>query len=152
MTLWEVLWTELPGPSFHIFIGLAILEEHKTTIIECEYGLSEILRHVNDLTLRIDLCETLITAEGIYRQILAAEEKLPNSIRIIVGLPQIPDPSPSSELTTGSSPSSSPEPLQGGGDADGLTSSSISIIRSTGPTVEEQSLELQCDMGISQFM
>jgi len=158
MTLWEALWTELPGPSFQLFIGLAILEEHKTTIMEHRYGLSEILRQIKDLTLRIELCETMKNAEAIYRKILATEEKLPNNIRVIVGLPEKPDPSPNLETASGSSQSQSPDQLGdclSVGAGDELTTSTGSsgpIIRSTGPTVEEQSLELQCDMGISQFM
>jgi hypothetical protein len=159
LTLWESLWTELPGPSYQLFIGLAILEEHKTTIMEHKYGLSEILRHINDLTLRIDLCETLVNAEAIYRQILASEDKLPNNIRVIIGLPEKPE---SFELSSPVNPAS-PEPDPEAGDEPGqgvpLPSSSSSssprsyvVSHSVGPTVEEQSLDLHCDMGISQFM
>jgi len=44
MTLWEALWTQQPGPNFQLFIGLAILEQHRSTIMENKFGLSEILR------------------------------------------------------------------------------------------------------------
>jgi len=44
MILWEAFWTEIPGPNFHLFCGLAILEQHKSTVMENRFGLSEILR------------------------------------------------------------------------------------------------------------
>jgi len=92
LLLWESLWTELPGPNYTLFIGLAILVQHRSTIMENKFGLSEILRHVNDLSMRIDLEKTLALAEGFYLQVTAAEDRLPNPIRKIMGLQEVEEP------------------------------------------------------------
>jgi len=81
-------------------------------------------------------------AESMYLQLLEAQEKLPNKIRIILGLPEKEEPS---EATTDSTPDRDPVVM------------SDSVLRSPSPTapsptIEEQSLELNCDLGISQFM
>ncbi|XP_071449538.1 TBC1 domain family member 15 isoform X2 [Hetaerina americana] len=88
MTLWEVLWTDLPGPNFHLFICLAILESERDTLICNQYGFNEILKHINDLSLHIHLEDTLTKAEAIYLQLSAAED-LPDCARIILGKPPL---------------------------------------------------------------
>lgn len=42
--LWEVLWTNLPCPNFHMFVCLAILGREKPTIMSNRYGVTEILK------------------------------------------------------------------------------------------------------------
>ncbi|XP_046400204.1 TBC1 domain family member 17 isoform X2 [Ischnura elegans] len=84
MTLWEVLWTDLPGPNFHLFICLAILESERDTLLSNEYGFNEILKHINDLSLHIHLEDTLTKAEAIYLQ-LSSAENLPDRVRVILG-------------------------------------------------------------------
>ncbi|KAG8232348.1 hypothetical protein J437_LFUL008816 [Ladona fulva] len=86
MVLWEVLWSDLPGPNFHLFICLAILDTERDVLIGNEYGFTEILKHINDLSLHINLQDILIKAEAIYLQLLAAEE-LPDSVKVILNLP-----------------------------------------------------------------
>jgi branched-subunit amino acid transport protein AzlD len=44
MKFWEILWTDLPCKYFHLLFCAAILEKQKSTIMENEYGFTEILK------------------------------------------------------------------------------------------------------------
>lgn len=87
MTLWEAIWTGLPGPNFHLFCCLAVLDMEKDTLMENKYGFSEILKYINDISEKIPLGRMLETAESIYIQLRSASEVLPDSAREILGLP-----------------------------------------------------------------
>lgn len=86
MRLWEVLWTDLPCKNFHLLVCLSILDPEKNTIVESNFGLTEILKHVNDMSFKVDLEETLCRAEGMYLQ-FAACRNLPKELAEILGLP-----------------------------------------------------------------
>uniref|UniRef100_A0A8D8Q6R9 TBC1 domain family member 15 n=1 Tax=Cacopsylla melanoneura TaxID=428564 RepID=A0A8D8Q6R9_9HEMI len=85
MILWEVLWTDLPCPNFHILICAAILDQEKSNIMSNELGFTEILKHVNDLCRKLNLNTILCNAEGIYLQLLEAKETLPTPIKKMFG-------------------------------------------------------------------
>jgi hypothetical protein len=85
LELWEVLWTNLPCINFHLLIGIAILDNEMTTFIENEYGFTEILKHVNDLSERMNLKQVLEAAESIYHQIINSQ-RLPDRVRVILGM------------------------------------------------------------------
>lgn len=85
MRLWEVLWTDLPCKNFHLLLCVAILDHEKELLIENNYGLNEILKHVNDMCYRIDLESTLATAEAILEQ-LRGSTKLPASVAEALGI------------------------------------------------------------------
>jgi len=160
LILWEALWTGLPGPNFHLFIGLSILEQHSTTIMENKFGLSEILRHVNDLAMRIDLELTLTRAEAMYLQVSTPEvtDKLPNKLRVILGLPEKEEPlnetmeiveeaASSSQSTPHHSTNAEAGPSSSGGGGD--SAEARGVRRSSG---SDSSLEKQYEMGVNQFM
>ncbi|XP_045514752.1 TBC1 domain family member 15 isoform X2 [Pieris brassicae] len=86
MRLWEVLWTGLPCANFHLLICVAILDAEKDVLISKDYGFNEILKHVNDLSMCLDIDKILSTAEGIYHQLMSAPH-LTDQIRIILGIP-----------------------------------------------------------------
>uniref|UniRef100_A0A915CGA1 TBC1 domain family member 15 n=2 Tax=Parascaris TaxID=6254 RepID=A0A915CGA1_PARUN len=86
MRLWEVLWTGLPCSNFHLLICVALLDKQVNFIIENKFGLIEILKHVNDLSMNIDLEETLTSAEAIFHQLSASQDKLPSHICKILSL------------------------------------------------------------------
>uniref|UniRef100_A0A0M3IJV1 TBC1 domain family member 15 n=1 Tax=Ascaris lumbricoides TaxID=6252 RepID=A0A0M3IJV1_ASCLU len=86
MRLWEVLWTGLPCSNFHLLICVAVLDKQMNFIIENKFGLIEILKHVNDLSMNIDLEETLTSAEAIFHQLSASQDKLPSHICKILSL------------------------------------------------------------------
>lgn len=95
MSLWEVLWTGLPCINFHLLVSVAILDDQMDQIITCRYEFTDILKHVNELSFKIDYRHILAKAEAIYLQIKAAEQ-LTDEVRIIIGeeplaLNNIPD-------------------------------------------------------------
>lgn len=93
MRLWEVLWTGLPCKNFHLLICVAILDSEKTTIMENEYGLTEILKHVNEMSYKINLEETLCTAEAIYNQVRDSKYQS-DVVQTILGIEPSPLPEP----------------------------------------------------------
>lgn len=44
MHLWEVFWSEIPCPAFMLLFCVAILDGQMNFIIECKFGLTEILK------------------------------------------------------------------------------------------------------------
>ncbi|XP_050688883.1 TBC1 domain family member 15-like isoform X2 [Eriocheir sinensis] len=94
LRLWEVLWTGYPCPNFHLVVAVALLDTEKDTIMENKFGFTEILKHINDISLRIDIDATLKKAEAIYLQVKSSSH-VPESVATILNLPQ-QDPQPSS--------------------------------------------------------
>ncbi|XP_052808211.1 TBC1 domain family member 15-like [Mya arenaria] len=84
--LWEVFWTDRPCQNFHLLICLAVLDTEKTTLMENKFGLTEILKHINDMSMAIHLEETLKKSEGIFLQLKSAKH-LPDTIKEILGFP-----------------------------------------------------------------
>eukprot|EP00088_Acartia_fossae_P057884 TRINITY_DN6757_c0_g1_i1.p1 TRINITY_DN6757_c0_g1~~TRINITY_DN6757_c0_g1_i1.p1 ORF type:complete len:680 (-),score=141.56 TRINITY_DN6757_c0_g1_i1:151-2190(-) len=88
MQLWEVLWTKKPCKNFHLVMCASLLEFEKTTIMENKYGFNEILKHINDLSLRIDLNKVLCRADAIYR-VIRKDPTVPDQVLNILGI--VPD-------------------------------------------------------------
>ncbi|KAK6019766.1 hypothetical protein OSTOST_14588 [Ostertagia ostertagi] len=78
--LWEVLWTGQPCPNFLLLICIAILDGEMNTIIANKFGLTEILKHVNDLSMHLVLDDVMTAAEAIFHQLSASQDKLPTHI------------------------------------------------------------------------
>ncbi|KAM9753994.1 TBC1 domain family member 15 [Menidia menidia] len=97
LRLWEVLWTGLPCQNFHLLVCCAILDSEKQKIMEENYGFNEILKHINDLSMKLDVEAVLQKAEGIALQIQACKD-LPHAVGAILGLdrsdPAQPGPAP----------------------------------------------------------
>ncbi|EFN71083.1 TBC1 domain family member 15 [Camponotus floridanus] len=89
LKLWEILWTNLPCKNFHLLICAAILDTEKNILIENNYGFTEILKHINDLSLHIELPWTISKAEGIYYQLMSMEDQIPDDVRVIIGLERL---------------------------------------------------------------
>lgn len=85
LRLWEVMWTDLPCQNFHLLVCCAILDSEKQKIMEENYGFNEILKHINELSMKLDVEEILQKAEGICLQIKSCKD-LPRSIGVILGL------------------------------------------------------------------
>jgi TBC1 domain family member 15 len=84
--LWEVLWTDYLSSGFHLFIALAILEKHRSVIMDHLKHFDEVLKYgkhsprlnmekidtndvtVNELANTIDLESTLIRAEALFHR------------------------------------------------------------------------------------
>ncbi|CAL1594804.1 unnamed protein product [Knipowitschia caucasica] len=84
MRLWEVMWTDLPCQNFHLLVCCAILDSEKQKIMEENYGFNEILKHINELSMKLDIEEILHKAEGICLQIRSCKD-LPRSVSSILG-------------------------------------------------------------------
>ncbi|XP_055011301.1 TBC1 domain family member 15 isoform X3 [Boleophthalmus pectinirostris] len=96
LRLWEVMWTELPCENFHLLVCCAILDSEKQKIMEENYGFNEILKHINELSMKLDIEEILHKAEGICLQIKSCKanqicgEDLPRSVSSILGFTSDP--------------------------------------------------------------
>ncbi|KAK1875744.1 Tryptophan 5-hydroxylase 2, partial [Dissostichus eleginoides] len=89
-----VMWTGLPCQNFHLLLCCAILDSEKQKIMEENYGFNEILKHINELSMKLDIKEILQKAEGIGLQIKSCKD-LPASISSILGWdPPAPPPAP----------------------------------------------------------
>nr|XP_043891171.1 TBC1 domain family member 15 isoform X1 [Solea senegalensis] len=84
LRLWEVMWTALPCQNFHLLICCSILDSEKRKIMEENYGFNEILKHINELSMKLDIEEILQKAEGISLQLRSCKD-LPDSITDILG-------------------------------------------------------------------
>ncbi|XP_034443027.1 TBC1 domain family member 15 isoform X1 [Hippoglossus hippoglossus] len=84
LRLWEVMWTGLPCQNFHLLVCCAILDSEKQKIMEEKYGFNEILKHINELSMKLDIEEILQKAEGISLQMRSCKD-LPDSVRNILG-------------------------------------------------------------------
>ncbi|XP_010771691.1 uncharacterized protein, partial [Notothenia coriiceps] len=78
----QVMWTGLPCQNFHLLLCCAILDSEKQKIMEENYGFNEILKHINELSMKLDIEEILQKAEGIGLQIKSCKD-LPASISSI---------------------------------------------------------------------
>ncbi|XP_068579241.1 TBC1 domain family member 15 isoform X2 [Cebidichthys violaceus] len=110
LRLWEVMWTDLPCDNFHLLVCCAILDSEKQKIMEENYGFNEILKHINELSMKLDIEDILQKAEGICQQIKSCKD-LPCSISVILGLGPGPGPDPgldSEVCDCGASPSLRP--------------------------------------------
>jgi len=85
MRLWEVLWTKKPCKNFHLVICVALLDAEKSAIMENKYGFTEILKHVNDMSHRIDLDQVLCRGEGIYK-LIKRDPTVPDEVLNILGI------------------------------------------------------------------
>ncbi|XP_042323781.1 TBC1 domain family member 15 [Sceloporus undulatus] len=85
LRLWEVMWTDLPCQNFHLLICCAILESEKQQIMEKHYGFNEILKHINELSMKMDVEDVLCKAEAISMQMMNCKE-LPQAVCEVLGL------------------------------------------------------------------
>ncbi|XP_026523505.1 TBC1 domain family member 15 isoform X2 [Notechis scutatus] len=85
LRLWEVMWTDLPCQNFHLLLCCAILESEKQQIMEKHYGFNEILKHINELSMKMDVDDILCKAEAVSVQMMTCKE-LPQAICEILGL------------------------------------------------------------------
>lgn len=85
LRVWEVMWTGLPCKNFHLLICCAILESEKPIIMDQNYGFNEILKHINELSMKLDVDDVLCKAEAICLQVMKCKE-LPQEVHEILGM------------------------------------------------------------------
>lgn len=66
LKLWEVLWTDHYGTHFHLFVALAIVEQHRDIIMRYLEEFDEVLKYVNELSGTLDIDEVISDAEVLY--------------------------------------------------------------------------------------
>lgn len=108
LTLWEVLWTRLPCENFHLLVACSILESQRGELIGSDHDFNTILKHINELTMKLDLHSIICGAEAIYLQ-LASCKDLPVKVQEVLGLCV---PAPSSDSSPDSQSSESDRLLQ----------------------------------------
>lgn len=59
------------------------------------------MQHINDLSLHIELPWTLSKAEGIYQQLMAVADQLPDNVRAIIGLEPLKRTLPAHDVEDG---------------------------------------------------
>lgn len=105
MRLWEVLWTGLPCPNFHLFICVAILDQEMDVFIDGQFTFTEILKHVNELSGNLNVTAILEQAESIYLQVKATLDSCKDphlELRKIIG-EEVNLESPNETASTGHS-------------------------------------------------
>ncbi|KAJ3106708.1 GTPase activating protein [Physocladia obscura] len=65
-TLWEVLETKMWGNGFEHFVALAIIDEHRDSILRYLFTFDEVLKYINDLANTIPVGSILEAAELLY--------------------------------------------------------------------------------------
>uniref|UniRef100_A0A8C9YD08 TBC1 domain family member 15 n=1 Tax=Sander lucioperca TaxID=283035 RepID=A0A8C9YD08_SANLU len=73
LIMWEVLWTRLPCDNFHLLIACSILKSQRGELIGSDHDFNTILKHINELTMKLDLQTVLQGAEAIYLQLTACK-------------------------------------------------------------------------------
>lgn len=68
LRLWEVLWTDYLSSQFVLFIALALLDKHKDVIMTHLTAFDEVLKYMNDLSMKIDLEDVLVRAEVLFKR------------------------------------------------------------------------------------
>ncbi|KAG0231527.1 GTPase activating protein [Actinomortierella wolfii] len=76
MRLWEVLFSDYLSTQFQLFVAMAILDKHRDAMMDHLEGFDEILKYVNDLSMTINLEETLQNAEILYHRLECIANKL----------------------------------------------------------------------------
>ncbi|KAF9371200.1 GTPase activating protein [Podila verticillata] len=76
MRLWEVLFSDHLSTQFYLFVAMAILDKHRDVMMDHLQGFDEILKYVNDLSMTINLEETLQDAEILYRRLECLADKV----------------------------------------------------------------------------
>ncbi|XP_077121406.1 TBC1 domain family member 15 isoform X2 [Ranitomeya variabilis] len=85
LRVWEVMWTDLPCQNFHLLICCAILESEKKKIMDGDFGFNEILKHINELSMKLDVNDVLCKAEAISLQMMKCKD-LPPAVCEVLGL------------------------------------------------------------------
>ncbi|XP_056263659.1 TBC1 domain family member 17 [Pseudoliparis swirei] len=130
LTMWEVLWSGLPCDNFHLLIACSILVSQRGELIGSDHDFNTILKHINELTMKLDLQTVLRGAESIFLQLTQCKE-LSLKVQEVLGLYI---PSSSEEDSPDSSQASETRRLLASSPAGASSSSSSSSPAARVPT------------------
>ena len=80
LRLWEALWTNLYSSQFHLFIAMAILDKHRRVIMEYLKHSDEVLKYFNELSGNIDVKDTLVRAEALWKRFRRTVEEVDRKV------------------------------------------------------------------------
>lgn len=66
MRLWEILWTDYYSSQYHLFVALAVLSDNERIIIQNLRQFDEVLKYMNDLSMKLHLEPLLIRSELLF--------------------------------------------------------------------------------------
>ncbi|KAK6454344.1 GTPase activating protein [Scheffersomyces xylosifermentans] len=66
LRLWEILWTDYYSSQFHLFFALAILSDNERIIMQNLRQFDEVLKYMNDLSMKLHLDPLLIRSELLF--------------------------------------------------------------------------------------
>lgn len=66
LRLWEILWTDLYSGQFHLFFALAVLSDNERIITQNLRRFDEVLKYMNDLSMKMNLNDLLVRAELLF--------------------------------------------------------------------------------------
>ncbi|EGW29891.1 uncharacterized protein SPAPADRAFT_144786 [Spathaspora passalidarum NRRL Y-27907] len=66
LRLWEIFWTDYYSSQFHLFFALAILSDNERIIIAHLKQFDEVLKYMNDLSMKLKLDPLLIRSELLF--------------------------------------------------------------------------------------
>ena len=79
MRLWDSFFTNYLSSDFHLFFALAILQKHRTVIMDHLQHFDEVLKYINELSGTMNLDELLMRAEALFvrfkRMVEAVDKK-----------------------------------------------------------------------------
>ncbi|KAG8433927.1 hypothetical protein GDO86_012337 [Hymenochirus boettgeri] len=104
LLLWEVLWTGFPCPNFHLLVACGILDLERDALMNSDYGFNEILKHINELTMKMSVEDILCRAEALNQQ-LAHCQDLPFNVKELLSMVESKSPAQSTDTA------SPPQPL-----------------------------------------
>lgn len=64
--LWEILWTDYYSSQYHLFFALAILSDNERIIVQNLKQFDEVLKYMNDLSMKLHLDPLLIRSELLF--------------------------------------------------------------------------------------
>ncbi|KAG7662927.1 GYP7 [[Candida] subhashii] len=66
LRLWEILWTDYYSSQFHLFFALSVLSDNERIIIQNLRQFDEVLKYMNDLSMKLHLGPLLIRSELLF--------------------------------------------------------------------------------------
>lgn len=66
LRLWEILWTDYYTSQFHLFFALAVLSDNERIIVQNLKQFDEVLKYMNDLSMKLQLDPLLIRSELLF--------------------------------------------------------------------------------------
>lgn len=135
LRLWEVLWTDYLSSQFVLFMALALLDKHKEVITNHLTAFDEVLKYMNDLSMKIELEDILVRAEILFKRFKRTVDMIDRRQSESTATPVVPT---TSSHSSNSSSSDSAKNKNDKGNDDDETSDSATSNESGLPKISEE--------------